>query len=864
VTTYTFTPVATTTVTVYWHDPSQWSSNSVPDGIAADVVLNRPANTTTYYLLIDSGETYAIRSLSMSGHVLYIEGALSVSGDFQIQNTNYPHPRLDLEGGSLTVGSFENIGNSITANGTIQSTGTINNEGNISGSFTIAAATLLNESVIEGAVGSSITVQSLQNAGGTISGDNGSSINAGSVVNSGTISGGAGATLTTVSMQNTGLLLTSGPVNTPVTYTVHVLGGFSNLLNGVLTGGSYEATYGSTLDLDIGGNITTLAATILLAGQGTEVSTFDASSAGYVPLQSTLRNIASTTGVLAINTTYATSNTLADDGRISLAGTLSTAGLTIGSTGSLDGYGTVNGPVQNSGTIFAKGSGDTLTLSGAVSGGGSFNIASHATLELGSGGAGQIAFADGFGVLTLDMPSSFTGTIVSPLPGDELVLSGIAYGSVTGYNYSGDTNGGTLILQEGTASQSLQFTGSYTTADFSLGSGPQSSSLGISIDPPTIAYFNTMTQTIYNRVITNNNTFILGGAAPASHSVQVFDGGQLVSQVTASATAWSSQLAGVGTGLHEYTASTPGPARTASSVVDVLVIPSPVNLISTTDMSSSDIAGLLANGYALQISRTRSIPETTGGTEAVSLVDGTLSVGPDTSEALLQRFYLGLLGRSYDGPGISYYEQALERGVSPGTIASDFLSSPEYTALHGSQTDTQFLTSTFEGELGRAPSASELSSFGNVLASGTSRADVLVAIANSLEAKGYNQIATQQVFARDPYGTYVHELYETGLGREVDLPSLTADRTALVNGTMTFDQLAQGIATSPEFSSLHEAQTDTQYVSSLYEAGLGRMPDAPGLQFWESGLSSGALTRADVLVGIGTSPEAAGHLTASP
>jgi hypothetical protein len=50
---------------------------------------------------------------------------------------------------------------------------------------------------------------------------------------------------------------------------------------------------------------------------------------------------------------------------------------------------------------------------------------------------------------------------------------------------------------------------------------------------------------------------------------------------------------------------------------------------------------LLERGY---------VPAFIGGTEAVALVDGVCSVGPDTTEPSIARLYRGLLGRQ-DDPG---------------------------------------------------------------------------------------------------------------------------------------------------------------------------------------------------------------------
>ena len=68
---------------------------------------------------------------------------------------------------------------------------------------------------------------------------------------------------------------------------------------------------------------------------------------------------------------------------------------------------------------------------------------------------------------------------------------------------------------------------------------------------------------------------------------------------------------------------------------------------------------------------------------------------------------------------------------------------------------------------------------------------------------------------------------------------------------------------SAEFQALHGAQSDTAFIASLYQDGLGRPPDAAGARFYAGLLNSGAGSRADVLADIATSFEASVHLTAN-
>ena len=109
-------------------------------------------------------------------------------------------------------------------------------------------------------------------------------------------------------------------------------------------------------------------------------------------------------------------------------------------------------------------------------------------------------------------------------------------------------------------------------------------------------------------------------------------------------------------------------------------------------------------------------------------------------------------------------------------------------------------------------------------------------------------------FINDPNTAIVREDYRTGLGREPD-PAGLANWGNFLSGGGTPAQLAQELTMSLEFQSLHSQQTDTQYVESLYENGLGRSADPGGLQGWAGAHQSGSMDRAGVLAGIAQSAE---------
>ena len=296
-----------------------------------------------------------------------------------------------------------------------------------------------------------------------------------------------------------------------------------------------------------------------------------------------------------------------------------------------------------------------------------------------------------------------------------------------------------------------------------------------------------------------------------------------------------------------------GGVTAASNPLGVLELPAQVGGVSTADDSSMNLARLLGAGYSLSF-----VP----GTEAVQLVNGTLSVGPDTNAAYVQRLYEGLLGRSADAGGLASFSGALDGGADPAAIAEAFLNGDEYQTLHGplaSTGDAQFVISLYEGMLGRAPDPAGLANWTAALAQGATRGQVAAACAQSAEAKTYLGVDTTRLWVPSSDGALVTQLYGTGLDRIPDLAGLQGWTQALAHG-LTAAELAQDMVGSAEYQALHAGQDATQLVTAFYQDGLGRAPDAAGLQGWVDALQSGT-SQASVLLACATSAEAAAHLS---
>jgi len=370
------------------------------------------------------------------------------------------------EAGAFSIGSLAISNHNLIVGGSLSITGALNNAGFVT----------MNNGVL--------SVGSVDNLGGVVG--TGSINSSGLFLNEKSISG---VNLTAAAFTNTGTI--SG-----MHLTVSA-GGFTNLSGSTLSGGTYIADGG--LYFDVGSVIAVDAAKILL-DRGM-IYSFDDSTHSYVPLTSTLHQIAST-GTLSLGSGTYNWSDLAVDGSVTMPGTaLSSTQLTVHGGGTVMGYGTIGGSILNDGKIVANGipnfSVGPLVISSPVSGSGTLEISntifggdlSRGTLELRAGAttSEKVVFQSQWGTLILDDPSVFSGHIVPTGAGDQILIRGISIGSVTGYSYSGDSSGGTLAVHTASGDLDLDFLGSFLPGNFALSAGPQV----LSSSPPSLLITNT-------------------------------------------------------------------------------------------------------------------------------------------------------------------------------------------------------------------------------------------------------------------------------------------------------------------------------------------------------------------------------------
>jgi FG-GAP-like repeat len=438
-TTYTFIAKSSTQF-VNWSDPTVWAGGVVPNASDADAIF--PTVTTSggaiyaSVVRINQGQSFSTRSVSLTNNDLWLTGSLlsptnlTIAGDFALNTGG----ELILDHASVSAGSMETTDRQVHGSGQISVAGLLSNAAEIIG--------------------------------------NGLIITAGSLTNSGLL--GAASGDMTVNVSN---------------------GGFSNLSGSTLTGGTYLAGgsaggYNSTLYLNVGGLIVNNAADIVLNAGA--IASYDSGSSTFVPLESSLQTVSSP-GTLSLGGRTFNWGNLTVGGELSLfslpaspgetnfslKATLNAPQLIIGASGHVSGIGTIHAPIANDGTITSN----ALKIDGTVTGSGHLEIADGGTLELTGAVSQTVMFLGDSGLLTLDDPDSFAGSISAAAPGDQIKLAGLSLSSVTGYHYSGDDDNGVLTIHFSSHSDvELDFSGHFSTQSFTLAAGDQP----LSTSPPSL------------------------------------------------------------------------------------------------------------------------------------------------------------------------------------------------------------------------------------------------------------------------------------------------------------------------------------------------------------------------------------------
>lgn len=454
-------------------------------------------------------------AITNTGTLAAAGGALSITGSV-----------TNLSGTTLNGGVFESDANStLSFNATTQV-------------ITDNATLILNgaNSVIQGSAPLESTLTTIGKAGALeiLGGRNWTS--SVSLSNAGTLKLGGG-TFTAPSLANSGTvsgfgvlattLTNTGLVSVQANKTLSFKGGvLANLSGTTLTGGAYTVGAGGVLQLANNLSITTLNATIDLAGSGATVQSLNTTTSKEVSLGSSLKTVGAV-GVLEIlgGASYTTANAIANSGKIQLGGGTFTSGtLTDVAGSSLTGFGTVASVFADAGTVTASGGGLAFTGAGdAFAGalGGTMIAFAGGTDGLNAGSsltAATVAISGGAAV-TLGSSQAFSGTWnqgagTVNLGGFTLTLSGV------GSTIASAINGtGTLAFTGGT--QALNSGATLDASAWSLSGGS-----GVNVNE-TLAFAGTFTDGASIMAIATGDTLALTGPATFNAGAVVDGAGTL-------------------------------------------------------------------------------------------------------------------------------------------------------------------------------------------------------------------------------------------------------------------------------------------------------------------------------------------------
>ena len=274
-------------------------------------------------------------------------------------------------------------------------------------------------------------------------------------------------------------------------------------------------------------------------------------------------------------------------------------------------------------------------------------------------------------------------------------------------------------------------------------------------------------------------------------------------------------------------------------------------------LPSAHMQGYVFDGwYTSPVGGSAVTASTAAGSAYNQMVYARYQFNPDAQISdFVNQLYQSVLGRAPTGDELSNWIGGIKSGTHTAASAvASFLSCAEY--LSKAPTDTAFLTSLCRAALRRAPTADELSSWSSQLSAGTySRSEIAAYVcgsqdfktlcascgitAGSIDASAYDM-------GEDPTSVraFVRRLYQTCLGRQPDAGGLTNWSKNLKAGALNGAQVAASFFTSTEYQ--NGKHSNLEFVTSLYNAMLGRQPSSSEVNGWSSSIASGSVSRSQV------------------
>jgi len=230
----------------------------------------------------------------------------------------------------------------------------------------------------------------------------------------------------------------------------------------------------------------------------------------------------------------------------------------------------------------------------------------------------------------------------------------------------------------------------------------------------------------------------------------------------------------------------------------------------------------------------------------------------DAAAGQVYRLYQATLDRAPDTGGLLDWTGRLMAGAQElAGVAAGFVNSAEFVSVYGQTGNSAFVGLLYHNVLGRAPDAGGLAHWVGQLTGGASRAQVVLGFSESAEfrastavaALAYSFAGVQAAWSDD-----VFRLYQATLGRNPDAAGFLS-WTAHLGLGLLFDSAVAGFVNSAEFGQTYGATDNLGFVSLLYQNVLDRAPDTGGLFFWLGRLGIEGWSRAQVVEAFVQSPE---------
>jgi hypothetical protein len=120
--------------------------------------------------------------------------------------------------------------------------------------------------------------------------------------------------------------------------------------------------------------------------------------------------------------------------------------------------------------------------------------------------------------------------------------------------------------------------------------------------------------------------------------------------------------------------------------------------------------------------------------ERIVFDDTALAFDTDGNAGQVYRLYQAAFAREPDAAGLGYWLAQNDHGASLASIAQDFVHSREFASLYGdAPSNTQLATAFYQNVMHRAPDAAGLQYWVDLLAHGTTAAEVLASFSESAE-----------------------------------------------------------------------------------------------------------------------------------